>query len=131
MDNKIKDFAIVSFLVLFFDLIWIQLVMKERYTKMIPQIQKSPMRVRYFPAFLSYMTIIIPVFFFSLPNIRKETRLRDALFYGGFLGACMYGMFSFTNYALIDNWDTTVVFLDTLWGGILYTLVSYIASFYI
>ena len=87
--------------------------------------------MRYIPVFLSYLTIILPIVLFIVPNIRKESRWKDSLFYGGVLGIFMYGMFSFTNYALIKNWTLEVVMLDTLWGGILYTLVSYIASFFV
>ena len=124
-----KDVSLISGLVLFFDLIWIELVMKQKYVELIPKIQRSPMKVRYVPAVLSYLTIILPIVFFSVPNVRAIHRFRDSLFFGGLLGVCMYGMFSFTNYALIENWTMEVVALDTLWGGILYTLVTYLGSF--
>lgn len=128
MKNNLILFLYVSLLVLIIDFAWIQWIMKDKYAEMIPNIQKSPMVIRYIPVFLSYLTIILPIFFFSLPNIRKERMWKDSLFYGGLLGVFMYGMFSFTNYALIKNWTLEVVMLDTIWGGILYTLVSYIAS---
>jgi len=124
-----KDFSVISGLVLFFDLIWIQLVMKQKYVDLIPKIQRMPMKVKYMPALLSYLTIVLPILLFSIPNVRASQRLTDALFFGGVLGLCMYGMFSFTNYALIENWTIEVVLLDTLWGGFLYTLVTYLGSF--
>jgi len=126
-----KDFSVISGLVLFFDLIWIQLVMKQKYVDLIPKIQRMPMKVKYIPAVLSYLTIVLPILLFSIPNVRASQRLTDALFFGGVLGLCMYGMFSFTNYALIENWTLEVVLLDTLWGGVLYTLVTYLGSFLI
>lgn len=129
MTNNVYLFIYVSFLVLVIDFSWIQWIMKAKYAEMIPKIQKSPLTIRYIPVLLSYLTIILPIVFFSVPNIRKESRWKDSLFYGGLLGVFMYGMFSFTNYALIKNWTLEVVFLDTVWGGILYTIVSYIASF--
>lgn len=128
MRSKLYLFLYISLLVVTIDFAWIQWIMKNKYAEMIPKIQKSPLTMRYIPVFLSYLTIILPIFFFSVPNIRKEKRWKDSLFYGGLLGVFMYGMFSFTNYALIKNWTLEVVMLDTLWGGILYTLVSYIAS---
>jgi uncharacterized membrane protein len=126
-----KDFSVISGLVLFFDLIWIQLVMKQKYVDLIPKIQRMPMKVKYVPALISYLTIVLPILLFSIPNVRGSQRLTDSLFFGGLLGLCMYGMFSFTNYALIENWTLEVVVLDTLWGGFLYTLVTYLGSFII
>lgn len=126
-----KMFAFISALVLIIDGIWIQWIMKGKYTELIPRIQGTKMDVRYFPALLSYLTIILPIILFSIPNVKAKTRLYDSLFYGGLLGMCMYGMFSFTNYALINNWSLEVVALDTLWGGFLYTIVSYIGSYFV
>lgn len=126
-----KDFAVISGLVLFFDFIWIQLVMKQRYMTLIPKVQRMSMKVKYIPAALSYLTIVLPILLFSIPNVRPNQRFFDSLFFGGLLGLCMYGMFSFTNYALLENWTIDVVLLDTLWGGFLYTLVTYIGSFFI
>ena len=123
----IKTLAIVSALVLAIDLVWIQWIMKEKYTELIPRVQGTQMVVRYFPALISYFTIILPVVLFSIPNVSPQRRFTDSLFYGGILGMCMYGMFSFTNYALIKNWTLEVVALDTIWGGILYTIVTYVA----
>ena len=127
---SIQQFAFVAALVLIVDGIWIQWIMKDKYTELIPKIQGTKMVVRYFPALLSYLTIILPIILFSIPNIKANTRFTDSLFYGGLLGVCMYGMFSFTNYALISNWSLEVVALDTLWGGFLYTVVAYLSSLF-
>jgi uncharacterized membrane protein len=129
MNKFIKLFLIVSVLVLAIDGMWIAAVMKDQYSAMIPRIQKQPMVVRMLPTILSYLTIILSVVLFSLPNIDKSNRLVTSMMYGGVLGALMYGMFSFTNHALITNWSPVVVALDTVWGFVLYTLVSYIASY--
>lgn len=123
-----KIIAITSILVLMIDLVWIQLVMKHEYETLIYDVQQTQMTVRPISAILSYITIILPILLFTLPNIRPESRITDCIFYGGILGSLMYGMFSFTNHALIKEWSWRVVALDTGWGFILYTLVSFIAS---
>ena len=120
-----------SILVLCIDLLWIKIMMKNEYENLIPNVQKSKMNVRPIGAFLSYVTIILPLLLFTLPNIRSSHRITDSMFYGGVLGCLMYGMFSFTNYALLDEWTLRVVALDTIWGFVLYTIVSYVVSFMI
>lgn len=123
-----KVITITSILVLLIDLIWIKLVMKHEYEHLIYDVQQSEMKVRPISAILSYITIILPILLFTLPNVRPESRITDCIFYGGILGSLMYGMFSFTNHALISGWSWRVAMLDTAWGFVLYTLVSFIAS---
>ena len=125
-----KIIAITSILVLLIDLIWIKLVMKSEYDTLIYDIQQSEMTVRPISAFLAYTAIILPLLLYTLPNIRPESRITDCIFYGGMLGLLIYGMFSFTNHALIKGWTWRVAISDTVWGFVLYTLVSYIASYF-
>jgi uncharacterized membrane protein len=134
-DNKIqvdaffKILSIVSFFVITLDFIWIKLVMHGQYTKLISDIQQTSMMVRFIPTILSYLTIILPIVLFVIPKISPKTRVTDSLLFGGLMGFFMYGMFSFTNYALIDKWSLKVVLLDTIWGAFLYAIVSLITSF--
>ena len=130
MNHYFKVFFIVSFLVLLFDFIWIKLVMKREYINMINIIQNSSLSIRFIPVVLSYLTIILPIIIFVLPNIKSTDRLQNSIIYGGLMGFFMYGMFSFTNYALLDKWKINIVFLDVLWGIFLYTIVSYISSLF-
>jgi uncharacterized membrane protein len=127
-DTFFKILSIVSFLVITIDFVWIQLIMKRAYTNMISDIQKTSMMVRIIPTILSYITIILPIVLFVIPKIRPETKLLDSLVYGGLMGFFMYGMFSFTNYALIKEWSIPVVLLDTFWGSFLYFIVALITS---
>ena len=46
------------------------------------------------------------------------------------LGAIIYGVYATTNYALINNWEPKIALIDTIWGGILFYLTTYI-SYYI
>ena len=122
----LKIICIVTFLVLTIDIIWITLVMGKQYSIMIGDIQNTSMLIRLLPTILSYFTIIIPIVLFVIPRISKETILLDSIIYGGIMGFLMYGMFSFTNYALIRNWTVKVVLLDIVWGSFLYSIVSYL-----
>jgi uncharacterized membrane protein len=124
-----KIISIVTFLVLTIDFIWIKLVMFDQYNKLIADIQKTSLIVRFIPTILSYMTIILPIVIFVIPKLTPERRVLDSIVYGGVMGLMMYGMFSFTNYALIKQWSLQVVLLDTIWGAILYSIVSLLTSY--
>ena len=124
-----KIISIVTFLVLTIDFIWIKLVMLEQYNELISDIQNTSLSVRFIPTILSYVTIILPIVLFVIPKLTPQRRVLDSLIYGGIMGGLMYGMFSFTNYALIKKWSISVALLDTIWGTILYSLVSLLTSY--
>ena len=42
------------------------------------------------------------------------------------LGLVIYGVYEGTNYAIIDGWKPWAVALDTIWGGILFALTTWI-----
>jgi uncharacterized membrane protein len=136
-DNKIqadtfyKILSIASFVVLTLDFLWIKFVMQNEYNRMIPEIQQTSMTIRFIPTILSYMTIILPIVLFVIPKISPKTKMMDSLLFGGLMGLLMYGMFSFTNYALIEKWSFKVVLLDTLWGAFLYAMATLATSYFL
>ena len=42
------------------------------------------------------------------------------------LGISTYAIFEFTTMAIFKDWSYQMVIIDTLWGGILYSLTTYI-----
>ncbi len=40
----------------------------------------------------------------------------------------IYGVYETTNYALLKNWSILTVFIDTLWGGLLFAFTTYIIN---
>ena len=46
------------------------------------------------------------------------------------LGLFIYGIFEFTSGAIFKKWETLPLFVDTLWGGILYLLTYVIYKFF-
>lgn len=130
VDTFLKLAGIVAFLAVTIDFMWIQLIMKPEYNKMIPDIQNDSIMLRLLPTLLSYATIILSILLFALPRVSRQTRFKDSLLYGGLLGMLMYGMFAFTNYAIISKWTVKVVVLDVIWGFILYTIVTYLSSLF-
>jgi hypothetical protein len=41
------------------------------------------------------------------------------------LGIIIYSVYDLTSLALLKNWSVTTAVIDTLWGGILFTLTTF------
>ena len=101
---------VVLFLV---DLIWLSTGGKYA-VNMTERIQGSPLQFRYESALIVYL---------FLAYLFLETKtIKQAFLYG----MCIYGVYDFTNYALLNKYDLQFALLDTLWGGILFAIVKYI-----
>ena len=85
----------------------------------IRTIQKSPLRIRLLGAVLCYIFLIVGINYFI---IQQKKTIYDAFL----LGLVIYGVFETTNYALLDKWNIMTVFIDTLWGGVLFAITTYI-----
>lgn len=124
MKNKI----IASIVLLVFDALWISLFMGKQYQEFIPRIQGSNLKVNPAYTILSYALMITGLVIFVLPNISKENALQDSLKYGFTFGIVLYGVYDFTAAAVLTEWDIKTALLDILWGGIVFTVSSFIGT---
>lgn len=92
---------------------------KSSFEKMVLQIQNSDIQVRLNGAIMVYLLITIGLYYFII----KENR---SPYEAALLGIVIYGVFDFTNYAIFKNYNIYIGIIDTLWGGILCALTTYI-----
>jgi uncharacterized membrane protein len=107
----------------------------DLYKKKILEISgKGYPKNRYYSALIVYIAIALGIIVFVLPKIdttkTTEIRLRDSLFYGGLFGVVSYAIFDFTNHFIFEKWDIYVSLMDSIWGGLLCFIVSFIMSYY-
>lgn len=121
--------SIVLFLLL--DIIWIQFVMKEKYDKMIPNIQVKKIQTDITATMFAYVFLLLGLVFIVLPNIDKDNKIQSSLIYGMIFGLVVYGVYGMTAKALLSSWTWEVTILDLVWGGILYFTVAMIYSYLI
>ena len=100
------------------DYVYLQLI-KKYFQWQIETIQGSAMNVNIWGAVLCYLFLVIGIYYFII--LPKRTYM-DAFL----LGLVIYGVFETTNYALFKNWAFTTVIIDTIWGGILFALTTYV-----
>lgn len=82
---------------------------------------------RYYSPFLVYIALALGITVLAVPNIRTsswQTLILDALKWGGILGITAYATFDFTTHFMFDGWTFQIAVMDTIWGGILFSLVA-------
>jgi len=102
------------------DFIYLNLI-KDFFGKQIKSVQGSEIKVNLLGVALCYIFLIIGINYFI---IKPRKSVQDAFL----LGLIIYGVYETTNYALFKNWSIITVIMDTLWGGILFAITTYIIN---
>ena len=92
---------------------------KHLFEKHISIIQGSPLQMNMYGAIACYIFLVLGLNYFILGANKS---VMDAFI----LGIVIYGVFETTNVVLFKKWPTYIAVMDTLWGGILFALTTYI-----
>jgi len=95
--------------------------MKGYFEKQVQAVQGSEMKINFLGAALCYLFLIIGINYFI---IKPKKSVQEAFL----LGLVIYGVYETTNYAIFKKWTFLTVVIDTLWGGILFALTTYIVT---
>jgi uncharacterized membrane protein len=115
--NNIILFIKIFVLFVIIDMIWIKLIAENKYKKMIKSIQNEELNVKIVPAIFVYVFMTVLLMLFG-----SQSNIRNFL-----LGFLSYGIYDFTNLALINKFDGLFAVADMTWGGILFALTNKIA----
>jgi uncharacterized membrane protein len=116
--NKINILLFSAVILLSLDFIYLNLT-KSVFQTQVFKIQHGVMNVKLIPAVLCYFFLVIGLNYFILQSHR--TILEAFL-----LGFIIYGVFDSTNLAIFKNYEWNVAIMDTVWGGILFALTTWI-----
>ena len=108
--------TIILFSILLLDFIYFYFF-QESMMKMISMIQKNPVKINFIYFILCYLFLTFVLYYFI---IRENKSPMDAFL----LGLSTYAIYELTSASLFTNWKLWVVLLDSLWGGILFFLVT-------
>lgn len=116
------DFILLISSIIFISIDFIYLnLMRGYFDNQIKNIQGSPIKMNYLGAALCYIFLIAGINYFI---IKPHKSVNDAFL----LGIIIYGVYETTNYALLKNWSILTVIIDTLWGGTLFALTTYLVN---
>jgi len=108
---------ISSILLVVIDSVYLFAIGKPVFEKTVMAIQKSPLVVNMPPAIFTYILMATILNYFIISANKPAI---DAFI----LGFCAYGIFDFTNMAIFKNYNLKTAIIDTLWGAILFYIVT-------
>ena len=111
-------FLVSAIVFVFIDSIYLNLI-SNYFSNQIKAVQGSPIKLNFLATLLCYIFLIFGINYFI---IKPKRSIQDAFL----LGLIIYGVFETTNMALFSKWSWFTVFIDTLWGGILFAITSYL-----
>tara|TARA_Y100000389_G_scaffold178363_1_gene191466 strand:- start:22 stop:381 length:360 start_codon:yes stop_codon:yes gene_type:complete len=117
---KIKAISAALLCMLVLDFIYLSLT-KNFYNNLVKSIQGQNIVIKPVPMVLVYLLLAFVYYYFIL---EKNGTIKDAFI----LGISIYGTFDLTNYAIFNKWNLKAVLMDTLWGGILFSLTRYLTT---
>ncbi len=89
------------------------------FQRLVQNVQKEPLQFNFTGAIFAYIMLFAALHYFILQP-------QQGLLQAFVLGVLIYGVYEFTNYALLKDWTLTVVAMDTLWGGVVFALTTYL-----
>ena len=117
-EKNIVPFFILASIVLILDSVYLTLA-KNTYNTLVKKVQGADISLSLLPTLFDYFLIIFSIYYFI---ILKNGSIKDAMI----LGFCIYGIFDLTNMAIFNKYRGTIVYVDMIWGAILYGTSSYI-----
>ena len=123
-----KQILLLSVIILLVDILWLTYGVNKLWQDNVQAVQKSPMVIRKHYALLSYILIILGIWYFVLRHINKETSVNQILLSSFLFGFILYGVFDFTNLAIFKDFQLKTALIDMVWGGVLTSVAVYFTT---
>jgi uncharacterized membrane protein len=107
-----------AIILLTLDSIYIYATLNE-FRLQIAEVQRVVLQLKYLGAVLCYFFLIFGLYYFIL---REHKSVFDAMLFG----FVIYGVYDTTTYAVLKKWKLKLMIMDTLWGGALMGLTTWL-----
>jgi len=118
MNYPIKSFIISSITLIILDIIFLY-INGNTFKNIILNIQGTPLELKIWSAIMCYIIIITGLWYFIISKHRSPL---DAFLLGVFVN----GVYETTTYSVLKKWSPLLMIIDTLWGGILFSVTTII-----
>jgi uncharacterized membrane protein len=110
--TELKELAVIATIMLSMDAVW--LTGNSAYHRQVfAALQGRPLEVRWLPAAAVYVLMIVAVWFFAVAPAADWSAAAGR---GALMGAVMYGLYDFTNYATLVHYPLRYTLTDFAWG---------------
>jgi hypothetical protein len=96
-------------------------LMKHYFENQVQKVQGSSLQINLLSVAICYIFLIFGLNYFI---IKPKKSVYDAFL----LGLVIYGVYETTSYSLFKNWSFFTVILDTVWGGFLFAITTFIIN---
>ncbi len=97
----------------------------SHFNQQIMDVQNSKIEFKIIPAIVCYLALLFGLNYFILrTNKTRQQKIIDAIL----LGLVIYIVYETTNMTIIKNWTIKSVLIDSIWGGILFGLSTFILT---
>lgn len=116
--QQLKEIFVTAVVYLTIDIVYLN-SKKDYFDAFFKNVQGKPLVFRKSGAVMAYLLLVAGLYFFIIKD-------RKNIIYSFLFGLFVYGVYDLTNYATLTNWTMEFVFKDTLWGGIVFALSTFI-----
>ena len=119
---KIKpiQFILTAIILVAIEAVYLRLMLPY-FNSQIKKIQGKEITPRPYSVVIVYIIIITGLYYFIIgPNKSYKD--------GAFFGLAVYGVFDFTNHAILDNYSLPLAMMDTIWGMVLCGTTTFIIT---
>ena len=116
--SQTKEIIVSSILMLLIDGVYLS-YFKNYFNSVFNKIQGSNIKINYIGLIVCYITLIFGINYFVISK-------RESLLFAFLLGFTIYTVYETTNYATLKKWPFKMVLIDSIWGGTLFLLTTFL-----
>jgi len=123
---ELFNFFIVLIVYLVLDLPMITFINKDMYKNLFESINNGEIVDStniIIGGIVAYLLLAYGLYIFAIKN--------KSIFNGALFGLVVYGVYNFTNLAVIARYGLIQSVIDTVWGSILCSMITYVVLFYL
>ena len=121
-NRQFLAYLLIIVITLMIDMTYLSFFMKGFYDVQLSAFERT---IRILPALIVWILIPVGIIIFVLP---KSKDIKKTVLYGAMFGFIVYGVYDFTNYAILKDYSLVMTIVDLIWGTFLCGFVSFIGK---